>query len=219
MQRATGRAPASPVVPGPRRARLPCSISARAPESITRAVPRRTFAPTALAPIAPRKAKKPKDAADTMGLKLIRAVTLGRKRGRKGGRGRADKMSAAERAEIARKPPPMSRCRRSPPSASQAVAPLEDSAPSLRSPQRRDAPKRSLLQNCPTASLRPPGPRAGSQIDRLPVKPETASGKFGGYCTAIHRMLHRDSQSTRIQYRAGTYISSGTGPQRRAACS
>ena len=38
-----------------------------------------------------------------MGLKLIRAVTLGRKRGLKGGRARADKMSAAERAEIARK--------------------------------------------------------------------------------------------------------------------
>jgi hypothetical protein len=38
------------------------------PENITRAVPCRTFAPTALAPIAPRKARKPKDAADTMGL-------------------------------------------------------------------------------------------------------------------------------------------------------
>ena len=53
-----------------------------------------------------------------MGLKLIGAVTLGRKRGLKGGRARADKMSAAERAEIARKAPPMSRCRRSPPSTS-----------------------------------------------------------------------------------------------------
>jgi hypothetical protein len=53
-----------------------------------------------------------------MGLKLIRAVTLGRKRGLEGGRARADKMSTAERAEIARKPPPMSRCRRSPPSTS-----------------------------------------------------------------------------------------------------
>ena len=42
------------------------------------------------------------------------------RRGRypKGGWARADKMSAAERAEIARKPPPMSRCRRSPPSTS-----------------------------------------------------------------------------------------------------
>jgi hypothetical protein len=106
-------------------------------------VPRRTFAPTALAPIAPRKARKPKDAADTMGLKLIRAVTLGRKRGLEGGRARADKMSTAERAEIARKPPPMSRCRRSPPSTSSKTA---------------------RLRHC---GLR--GPRAGSQIDRLPV--------------------------------------------------
>jgi hypothetical protein len=66
MQRAAGRAPASPVVPAA------CASSfldlRQRPENITRAVPRRTFAPPALAPIAPRKARKPRDAADTMGL-------------------------------------------------------------------------------------------------------------------------------------------------------
>ena len=40
---------------------------ASAPQNVTRAVARRTFAPPALAPIAPRRARKPKDAADTMG--------------------------------------------------------------------------------------------------------------------------------------------------------
>ena len=40
---------------------------ASAPQNVTRAVPRRTFAPPALAPIAPNSARKPKDAADTIG--------------------------------------------------------------------------------------------------------------------------------------------------------
>src|SRR5580704_8865986 len=40
---------------------------ASAPQNITRKVPRRTFAPPTLAPIAPRNARKPNDAADTMG--------------------------------------------------------------------------------------------------------------------------------------------------------
>ena len=40
---------------------------ANAPQNVTRAVARRTFAPPAFAPIAPRRARKPKDAADTMG--------------------------------------------------------------------------------------------------------------------------------------------------------
>src|ERR1700680_2616728 len=40
---------------------------ANAPQNVTRAVPRRTFAPPTLAPIAPRRARKHKDAADTMG--------------------------------------------------------------------------------------------------------------------------------------------------------
>jgi hypothetical protein len=39
---------------------------ASAPQNVTRAVARRTFAPPALAPIAPRRARKPKDAADTI---------------------------------------------------------------------------------------------------------------------------------------------------------
>ena len=63
------------------------------------------------------------------------------------------------------------------------------------------------------------GPDGLSVVCLTFVKWEIVSGKFGGYRTAIHRRLHGDSQSTRIQYRAGTYISSGTGPQRRAACS
>ena len=37
------------------------------PQNVTRTVARRTFAPPALAPIAPRSARKPKDAADTIG--------------------------------------------------------------------------------------------------------------------------------------------------------
>src|ERR1700686_4654477 len=40
---------------------------AKAPQNVTRAVARRTFAPPVLAPIAPRRARKPKDAADTRG--------------------------------------------------------------------------------------------------------------------------------------------------------
>ena len=40
---------------------------ASAPQNVTRAVARKTFAPPALAPIAPRRARNPKDAADTMG--------------------------------------------------------------------------------------------------------------------------------------------------------
>jgi pimeloyl-ACP methyl ester carboxylesterase len=100
-----------------------------------------------------------------------------------------------------------------------SVAPLGESAPSLRNPQDARRPKRSLQQNCPTESLRPTRTTRRKPDRSLAGQSETVSGKFGGYRTAIHRMLHRDSQSTRIQYRAGTYISSGTGPQRRAACS
>src|SRR4029079_3389902 len=40
---------------------------ARAPQNVTRAVARRAFAPPALAPIRPRRARKPKDAVDTTG--------------------------------------------------------------------------------------------------------------------------------------------------------
>src|SRR5665213_924389 len=40
---------------------------ARAPQNVTRAVARRMFAPPAFAPIAPRTARKPKDAANTIG--------------------------------------------------------------------------------------------------------------------------------------------------------
>src|SRR6185503_15059381 len=40
---------------------------ANAPQKVTRAVARRMCAPPAFAPIAPRRARKPKDAADTMG--------------------------------------------------------------------------------------------------------------------------------------------------------
>src|SRR5450759_1020085 len=40
---------------------------AKAPQNVTRAVARRTLAPPTLAPIAPSKARKPKDAADTIG--------------------------------------------------------------------------------------------------------------------------------------------------------
>ena len=62
----------------------------------------------------------------------------------------------------------------------------------------RDAPKRSLQQNCPTASLRPTRTTRRKPDRSLAGQSETVSGKFGGYRTAIHRMLHRDSQSTRI---------------------
>jgi len=40
---------------------------ANAPQNVTRIVARRTFAPPARAPIAPRSARKPKEAADTSG--------------------------------------------------------------------------------------------------------------------------------------------------------
>jgi hypothetical protein len=40
---------------------------ANAPQKVTRAVARRTFAPPVIAPIAPRSARKAKDAADTIG--------------------------------------------------------------------------------------------------------------------------------------------------------
>ena len=48
---------------------------ANAPQNVTRAVARRTFAPPALAPIAPRRARKPKDAADTMGTSALAGDT------------------------------------------------------------------------------------------------------------------------------------------------
>ena len=40
-------------------------------QNVTRAVARRTFAPPALAPIAPRRARKPKDATDTTGTSAL----------------------------------------------------------------------------------------------------------------------------------------------------
>src|SRR5580704_9859785 len=40
---------------------------ASAPQNVTRAVARRTFAPPVLAPIAPRRARKPNEAADSRG--------------------------------------------------------------------------------------------------------------------------------------------------------
>src|SRR5450759_1954007 len=43
------------------------SAIAKAPQNVTRAVARRTLAPPALAPMAPSSARKPKDAADTIG--------------------------------------------------------------------------------------------------------------------------------------------------------
>src|SRR5450756_176864 len=43
------------------------SAIAKAPQNVTRTVARRTLAPPARAPIAPRTARKPKDAADTSG--------------------------------------------------------------------------------------------------------------------------------------------------------
>src|ERR1700674_2320133 len=45
----------------------PVRAIAKAPQNVTRAVARRTFAPPVLAPIAPRRARKPNDAADTRG--------------------------------------------------------------------------------------------------------------------------------------------------------
>ena len=43
------------------------SAIAKAPQNVTRAVARNTFAPPVFAPIAPSRARKPRDAADTMG--------------------------------------------------------------------------------------------------------------------------------------------------------
>jgi hypothetical protein len=43
------------------------SAIANAPQNVTRAVARRTLAPPALPPIAPRRARKPKDAVATIG--------------------------------------------------------------------------------------------------------------------------------------------------------
>jgi hypothetical protein len=45
---------------------------ANAPQNVTRAVARKTLAPPALAPIAPSRARKSKDAADTMGTSKLR---------------------------------------------------------------------------------------------------------------------------------------------------
>ena len=46
------------------------SAMAKAPQNVTRAVARRTFAPPALAPIAPRSARNTRDAAETTGMRL-----------------------------------------------------------------------------------------------------------------------------------------------------
>lgn len=43
------------------------SAIAKAPQKVTRAAARRMFAPPAFAPMAPRKARKPRDADDTIG--------------------------------------------------------------------------------------------------------------------------------------------------------
>src|SRR6188768_4054570 len=51
------------------------SAIANAPQNVTRAVARRMFAPPAFAPIAPRRARKPKDAADTMGTRAFAGDT------------------------------------------------------------------------------------------------------------------------------------------------
>ena len=48
---------------------------ARAPQNVTRSVARRTLAPPARAPIAPRTARKAKDAADTMGTSALAGDT------------------------------------------------------------------------------------------------------------------------------------------------
>ena len=48
---------------------------ANAPQNVTRAVARRMFAPPVLAPIAPRRARKPKDAVDTMGTSALAGDT------------------------------------------------------------------------------------------------------------------------------------------------
>ena len=48
---------------------------ANAPQNVTRAMPRRMWAPPTLAPIAPKTARKPKDAADTMGTSALEGDT------------------------------------------------------------------------------------------------------------------------------------------------
>ena len=48
---------------------------ANAPQNVTRAVARKTFAPPALAPTAPRRARKPKDAANTTGTSALAGDT------------------------------------------------------------------------------------------------------------------------------------------------
>jgi hypothetical protein len=48
---------------------------ASAPQNVTRAVARRIFAPPAFAPMAPRSARKPKDAADTIGTSALAGDT------------------------------------------------------------------------------------------------------------------------------------------------
>ena len=48
---------------------------AKAPQNVTRTMARRTFAPPARPPIAPRSARKPKDAADTIGTSKLAGDT------------------------------------------------------------------------------------------------------------------------------------------------
>src|SRR5665811_2241432 len=48
---------------------------AKAPQNVTRTVARRTLAPPARAPIAPRTARKARDAADTMGTRALAGDT------------------------------------------------------------------------------------------------------------------------------------------------
>src|ERR1022692_4116839 len=54
---------------------------AKAPQNVTRTVARRTLAPPARAPIAPRTARKPKDAADTSGTSALAGDTTTLSRG------------------------------------------------------------------------------------------------------------------------------------------
>src|SRR5688572_29534308 len=52
------------------------SAIASAPQNVTRAVARRTFAPPALAPIAPSSEREPNDAAETIGTSAPAGETM-----------------------------------------------------------------------------------------------------------------------------------------------
>ena len=49
--------------------------SANAPQNVIRMVARRIWAPPALAPTAPRNARKPSDAADVTGTRIVEGYT------------------------------------------------------------------------------------------------------------------------------------------------